>query len=194
MTENRPNNQSSSPTHDTQALILAVRARAESLGYHVTRTPDGFTVERNLADARYWAPLHKASVHTVTGHEVRVDEAAGTVRITDVHRNVEWRAGNDGAGDVRPFWAAESRTTRGRILAAGTTKSWGVREDGTVGAIEDYSFNTNEGRDAVRLALVELGWREQMPLDQKIGLVVGIGTAILTALCFAIWGLVAILG
>lgn len=194
MTENRENKETRIPTRDTEALLLAVRSRAEPLGYHVTGTPHGFTVERNLADARYWGPLYKAGVHTVTGHDVQVDESAGTVRITDVHRNVEWRAGNDGVSEVRPFWAAESRTTRGRILAVGTTKSWGVREDGTVGAIEDYSFNTNEGRDAVRRALAELGWREQMPLDQKIGLVVGIGTAFLTVLCFAIWGLIALLG
>jgi hypothetical protein len=180
-------------THDTRALIEAVRTRAEPLGYEVTETPHGFLVERNLADVRYWGLLHKAEVRTLTGHEVRVDEAAGRVAITDVQRNLEWRAGTDGAADLRPFWSLHQETSRGRIAAVGTTKSWGMREDGTLGTIEDYSFDTNAGRGTVREAMAELGWSEQMPLDQRIGLWVAIVTAVLTVLCFATWGVVALL-
>lgn len=181
-------------THDTRALIDAVRARAEEIGYHVEETPEGFTVERNLADVRYWGLLHKAGVRTLTGHEVRVDQAAGRVSISDVQRHLEWRAGNDGATELRPFWSLEAETTRGRIAAVGTKKSWGMREDGTLGTIEDYSFDTNAGRATIREALAELGWSEQMPLDQRIGLWVAVATAVLTVLCFAIWGVVAWLG
>jgi hypothetical protein len=175
-------------------LIDAVRVRAARLGYTVTPTPEGFTVERDLADARYWAPLHLASVKTLTGHEVQVDPGTRTVKITDVHRNVEWRAGNDGLEGWRPFWSADVEVTRGRISAIGTTRSWGVREDGTVGAIEDYAFDTNAGRSTIRESLGELGWSETMPLDQRIGLYVAIGTAVLLVLCFGAWGVVALLG
>jgi hypothetical protein len=69
-----------------------------------------------------------------------------------------------------------------------------MREDGTLGTIEDYSFDTNAGRGAIREALEESGWREQMPLEQRIGLWVAVVTAVLTVLCFAIWGVVALLG
>ena len=172
-------------------LIETVRARAEELGYEVEATPEGFVVERNLADVRYWGLLHKAGVRTLTGHEVRVDEAARRVSITDVQRHLEWRAGNHGAGELRPFWSLHQETAKGRIAAVGTTKSWGMREDGTLGTIEDYSFDTNEGRNAVRAALEELGWSERMPLEQRIGLWVAVVTAVLTVLCFATWGLVA---
>jgi hypothetical protein len=175
-------------------LIEATRVRAARLGYTVTATPEGFTVERDLADARYWGPLHLASVKTLTGHEVQVDPATRTVKITDVHRNIEWRAGNDGLDEWRPFWSADTEVTRGRIVATGTTRSWGVREDGTVGTIEDYSFDTNAGRSSIRSSLAELGWREAMPLDQRIGLFVAIGTAVLLVLCFGGWGLIALLG
>ncbi len=181
-------------THDICTLIEAVRRRAEEIGYRVEETPEGFIVERNLADVRYWGLLHKAGVRTVTGHEVRVDEAAVRVSITDVQRHLEWRAGNDGAGELRPFWSLHTETTRGRIAAVGTKKSWGMREDGTLGTIEDYSFDTNAGRGAIREALDELGWSEQMPLEQRIGLWVAVATAVLTVLCFAIWGVVALLG
>jgi hypothetical protein len=180
--------------HDTRTLIEAVRARAEKLGYQVEETPDGFVVERNLADVRYWGLLHKAGVRTLTGHEVTVDQAARRVSVTDVQRHLEWRAGNDGAGQLRPFWSLHQETSRGRIAAVGTTKSWGMREDGTLGVIEDYSFDTNAGRGTIREALDELGWTEQMGLEQRIGLWVAIVTAVLTVLTFAIWGLVAWLG
>jgi hypothetical protein len=69
-----------------------------------------------------------------------------------------------------------------------------MREDGTLGTIEDYSFDTNAGRGAIREALDELGWSEQMPLEQRIGLWVAIVTAVLTVVCFATWGAVAWLG
>jgi hypothetical protein len=181
-------------THDARALVDAVRARAEAAGYEVTETPDGFRVERDLADARYWGPLYKAGVHTLTGHEVRVDQAAGVLAITDVHRNVEWRGGNDGTTQLRPFWSLHADTTRGRIAAVGTKKSWGVREDGTLGTIEDYTFDTGAGRATIREAAAELGWRERMPLDQRIGLAVAIATVVGLVLCFGAWGLVALLG
>jgi hypothetical protein len=181
-------------THDTRALIEAVRSRAEPLGYEVTETADGFVVERNLADVRYWGLLHQAGIRTLTGHEVRVDEAAGRVSITDVQRDVEWRAGNDGAADLRPFWSLHQEVSRGRIAAVGTTRSWGMREDGTLGTIEDYSFDTNAGRGAIRGAVEELGWGEQMPLDQRIGLYVAVATVVGLVLCFGAWGLVALLG
>jgi hypothetical protein len=175
-------------------LIEAVRVRAAELGYAVARTADGFTVERDLADARYWGPLHLASVRALTGHEVQVDPGTRTVKIADVHRNVEWRAGNDGLGEWQPFWSAETEVTRGRILATGTTRSWGVRADGTVGAVEDYSFDTDAGRSAIRAALADLGWSEAMPLDQRIGLYVAVATVVLLVLCFGAWGLIALLG
>ncbi len=181
-------------THDTRTLIEAVRRRAVEIGYQVKETPEGFVVERNLADVRYWGLLHKAGVRTLTGHEVKVDDAAGRVSITDVQRHLEWRAGNDGAGELRPSWSLHTETTRGRIAAVGTRKSWGMREDGTLGTIEDYSFDTNAGRGTIREALDELGWSERMPLEQRIGLWVAVVTAVLTVLCFGIWGLVAWLG
>jgi hypothetical protein len=69
-----------------------------------------------------------------------------------------------------------------------------MREDGTLGTIEDYSFDTNAGRGAIRGALEELGWSEQMPLDQRIGLYVAVATVVGLVLCFGAWGLVALLG
>jgi hypothetical protein len=184
---------STSP-HDLTALVAAVRTRAERVGYQVTETPGGFRVERNLADARYWGPLYKAGVRTLTGHEVTSDPATGVLAVTDVQRNVEWRAGNDGVTQLRPFWALHAETSQGRIAAVGTKRSWGVREDGTLGTIEDYSFDTNEGRATIREAAAELGWRERMPLDQRIGLAVAVATVVGLVLCFGGWGLVALLG
>ncbi len=189
---NRPTNREH--PYALQTLLGAVRTRAEQFGYTVTETPGGFTVERDLADARYWGLLHKAGVHTLTGHQVRADASTGVLAITDVHRNLQWRAGNDGTTRLRPFWSARGEASRGRISAAGATRSWGVREDGTLGTIEDYSFDTDEGRATIRDAAAELGWREQMPLDQRIGLAVAVATVVLLVLCFGGWGLVALLG
>jgi len=180
--------------HDKSTLLEAVRARAAERGYEVKETAKGFVVNRNLADARYWGLLHKAGVRTLIGHEVCLDESAGTVSITDVQRNLEWRAGNDGATELRPFWSLHQEVSKGRIAAVGTKKSWGMREDGTLGTIEDYSFDMNAGRSAIRVALDELGWAERMSLEERIGLWVAVVTAVLTVLCFATWGLVAVLG
>jgi hypothetical protein len=122
-----------------------------------------------------------------------VEQAAGQVTITDVQRDLEWRAGNDGAGELRPFWSLHRETSKGRIAAVGTKRSWGMREDGTLGTIEDYSFDTNAGRGTIRGALEELGWSERMPLEQRIGLYVAVVTAVLLVLCFGGWGIVALL-
>jgi hypothetical protein len=185
---------STSTTHDIPTLVAAVRARAEQVGYEVAETPYGFRVERNLADVRYWALMQKVGVSTLTGHEVRVDPVKGTLDITDVHREIEWRAGNDGVSGLRPFWALDAEAKRGRIIAVGAKKTWGMREDGSLGTVEDYSFDTNEGRRTIRDAAAELGWRERMPLDQRIGLAVAVATVVGLIVCFGTWGLVALLG
>jgi hypothetical protein len=161
-------------TDPAQQLLAAVTERARGTGYVVTKTPRGFRVERDLSDATWWGPLFKAGVHRLTAHEVRVDAATRQLTITDEMRNVEWQTG----ADPRPMWRGHAEMSRGRMIQLGFRKSYGVRGDGTLGPIEDYRYDTREGRDLIRASAAELGWSERMPWEQKVGLLFGVVGAV----------------
>jgi hypothetical protein len=158
----------------TSELMDAVRQAAAGTGYEVTPTDDGFRVQRDLADVRWWGPLSKSGVKRLVAHLVRADPEAKRLTITDELRTVGWRAG----AQPEPFWTGNMEMMRGRITSSGFRKSYGVREDGTFGVLEHYSFSTREGRDLVRDAARELGWTERMPVEAKIGLGFGIVAAV----------------
>lgn len=169
-------------THDAIArqLIDDVRRRAEPLGYVLEETEEGFHLERNLADTSWWGPAMKAGVKTLVGHQVTLDSRARRLTILDESREVSWKVG----ASPEPRWQGSATFMQGRINAVGRRRSYGIREDGTYGRIEDYSFDTVAGRATIRDAAREQGWRESQPWQVRVAMVfavvAGVG-AVLTA-------------
>lgn len=72
---NRPRNEEAN-VGEAQRLIDAVRASAEDSPYVIEETEEGFRVQLDVADARWWGPLSKSSLKKTLSHHVRLDEAA----------------------------------------------------------------------------------------------------------------------
>ncbi len=107
-------------------------------------------------------------------------------QLADNHRHpkdVEWRMGLDGVTPVAVA-SANMSTFRGRRIAMGGTKQFGMRLDGSVGAIQDYTYNTEIARECIERVAAAQGWnqsasRSPMGASEKIGLGVAIGAIVL---------------
>ncbi|MGG5260643.1 hypothetical protein [Phycicoccus avicenniae] len=175
----------------TEELVRRVREAAEGTPYVVVERPYGFDVTIDLADARWLTLTRARGLRKVVTHEVHV-KGSGRYGITDIERTVEYGAGSDGAGGASLGAARSIR--RGRLLGGSRRVEIGLDADtGKVGKVVDYTFRAGEGRELVRGAADELGWREEMNAEQRGGLVVGIAALVLTVGVFAALGIAALL-
>ena len=154
-----------------QQFVDAVALRAEGSGYEVTRTRTGFRIERDLSDESHWEPLFRAGIEKLIRHDVHLDEATRRVTIVDEVRDVVWTGG----AEPRPAWSGgKARRRRGRVIERGFAFTYDPSADGPARMIEQYRYDTNEGRRFVRDVAKELGWREQRSIEQKIGIAVAV--------------------
>ena len=168
---------------DPQMLMTEIARELYPAGYVLAPTPDGFTVDRNLADASWVIPIGIAQVKSVIGHQVALDPVSSSLTITDTSKDVEWRMGLDGVTPVAVA-SANMSTFRGRRIAMGGTKQFGMRLDGSVGAIQDYTYNTEIARECIERVAATQGWnqsasRSPMGASEKVGLGVAIGAIVL---------------
>lgn len=150
----------------TSELERQVREAAAGTPYVVTSSDDGFDVAVELADAQWWGAFNRAGLSRQFTHRVRLlDESRFS--ITDVSREVEWVAGT-------PRIAARGAVRKGRIIEKRREKIWALGDDGRLGAVVDYRFDSAEGRDLVTSAAQSLGLEQQRGLAERIGLLVGL--------------------
>ena len=154
-----------------------VRAACESTPYVVTRTDDGFDVRLDLADAQWYGLFNKAGLKKTSIHHVKVTD--DDYSITDDSQEVRWTAGH-------PEITGSASRQLGRNIEVGFEKTWAIREDGTVGKVVDYSFNSEEGRGLVTLVAKELGLKQRRGTAEKIGLYAALSVPV----GFALAGLV----
>lgn len=179
---------------EAQRLVDAVKDNAEDSPYRVEETEDGFRVQLDIADNRWWGPLSKSGLKRTASYDVRVDEAAKTIAITDTLYELNWRVGTsvEEVASLQPTLAeATAESKSGRLYHRETRKTWAFDESGRFAKVVDYSFNTSEGRDMIRGPAKALGWKERMPLKAKIGILVGIlggAIAIITAIALVVSG------
>lgn len=166
-------------TEAKQRLVYEVRRRAEGTGYEVTETAEGFRVERDLSDVRWWGPMHEAGVKRLTAHQVTLDEAAHRLTITDETREVEWRTD---AGALQPHWGANASIGSERLAVTGTR---GFRDEARLAAVENCTVATMDGGDIVRGAAEQLGWSESVPASIKVGVVAAVAGGGLVVLVVA---------
>jgi hypothetical protein len=171
-------------------FLAAVRRAVADTPYAVKETPRGFDLTIDVADARWLAILKAHGLKKVFTYKVTLDEPKQQLVVVDVSNTLSW-----GAGGASPRLTTEKSVQSGRVYEKSMRKEWGVDlKDGHVGKVVDYSFDSSEGRDLIRGVATEQGWSERMGGQQKGAIIVGVGTLVLTALAFAAWGIVSLLG
>ncbi len=164
----------------SQELIEAVRARVADTPYRLEETADGFDVGVDLADAKYYTLMYQKKLEKTFTYRVKLDEASKTMSITDDSWELSWKRGADVSGGTPvPTLGARVSRSMGRFESKSFQKTYGVNEQGELGKVVDYSFDSSEGRDLIREPARELGWSEQAGTQQKIGLYVGVGAVVL---------------
>ncbi|GAA4669639.1 hypothetical protein [Nocardioides nanhaiensis] len=156
------------------ALADAVRrATAETPYTVVDETPGGFAVQIDVADQQWWTLLHRKSLRKSFKHVVAVHEAAGTYTVTDQSLEVAWEAGADVSGGLpRPTLQGSVSAERGLLVEKSFRKEYGVDDQGEVGAVVDYSFDSREGNRLIDAQARQLGLSKKLNPTAKVGLVV----------------------
>jgi len=167
-------------------LEQRVREAAAGTPYVVTPTERGFDVTIELADAQWWALFNRAGLTREFTHQVRLGDD-GSYSITDVSREVEWVAG-------APRVAAGAAVRKGRIIERGRETIWAIGDDGRVGAVVDYRFDSGEGRDLVTTAAASLGLTPQRGLEERVGLAFGLVAGVGAVITVVVLLVLALLG
>ncbi|MCX6407758.1 MAG: hypothetical protein NTV28_12635 [Propionibacteriales bacterium] len=143
-------------------LLQAVRDAVEDTPYVVDVVDDGFDLRLDLADRRWRTVLGQAGIERTVIHEVR--PRGDAVAITDVVRRVDWVAG-------APALAGSASVERGRTIALGVEKVWGLDEHGMPVKVADLRFAPQEGRELITLAARQVGLRVALGSSELVGLV-----------------------
>ena len=137
----------------------AVAAAAAGTPYTVVDRKDGFDVQLDIANARWWELFDRAGLHK--SFRWRVKERKPSFTITDRQVEVHWRGGVPGFG-------ASVQAQGGRIVTFSREKIWALSDRGRIEPVVNYRFNSREGRDLIRMVGKQLGLKERMPLSIKI--------------------------
>lgn len=171
-----------SEAHEFEARV---RHAFEGSPYVVTTTDDGFRVDLDIVDARWYQLLAKAGLKSTWRHDVKIKP--GRYSITDRSAEVRWKAGVPTAS-----WS--------KSVAAGTIKqfkaerTWAFDEHGNFRRVVDYRFNSYESRQALRDIGDSLGLKYTMNSQAKAGLIVGIAGAGLALVVLLVLGIIALAG
>jgi hypothetical protein len=142
-------------------LLAAVRDATQDTPYVVDLVDDGFDLRLDLADRRWHTVLGRAGIERTVVHEVR--PRGDAIGITDVVRRVDWVAG-------APALAGSASVQRGRTVALGVEKVWGLDEHGMPIKVADLRFAPQEGRELVALAAKQVGLKVTLGTSERIGL------------------------
>ncbi|WP_251149753.1 hypothetical protein [Cellulosimicrobium sp. Marseille-Q4280] len=164
-------------------LAAAVGQRLEQTPYRIVDPrPDGFTMQLDLADARWWGVLSRSGLRETYDFVVRVEPDGPGYSILERRTQVEWVVGAHGP-----------QPRLGGVLSAsrfdGTSWTYsakirvGLDDEGRLRAVVAYAFSPVHGRRIIREAASSLGLRLRMTGRSKVAL----GAAILG-------GVVAVLG
>ena len=165
-------------TSATDTLANTIQQSLSNSPYALTRTEKGFKVAIDLADAKWWLPLSRNGLKDTFVFDVVCNEAAKTYAVTDTQRRISWKAGAT-PGTFVPHFSMNFSYNSGRIISRRREKQFGLSDAGKIGATVDINFSSRFGADAIRTAADELGWKEKMGTNQKIGLYTAIGAGIL---------------
>jgi hypothetical protein len=151
------------PALDPTGLVAELRRRVADVA------PDDVVVlpRQDGFDVQYAEELRfRGTTRTVVSSyraRAQCDPTTMTYQILDSARSV-------GSGPGPTTW----KVVHGRINEWRRVSVFGMRDDGTVGVVEERKQDTRVLHAAIRGPAAELGWTERQPLTARVGLVVGV--------------------
>lgn len=147
--------------------------------YVVVPTEDGFEVNLDIANARWYGAFNKAGLEY--DYSCRVTVSEDSFKIVQGTRKVSWTAGVPSHGSVE--WSS------GRIYGFEFNKSWALDESFRPAQVIDYSFSPNESLALVRAVGQQLGLTEKRPASVTGAIVfAGLGASALVIVPVAFLG------
>jgi hypothetical protein len=107
--------------------------------------------EWKIVDAKWYEIFAKAGIKRVFKVLMKFDEAKSEVRAVDQEWEVEWRAGE-------PELFLKGSAFRGRKWEKSFETVYAFREDGSLGKVYDYRFDTSEIHKPLIEAAHKAGW------------------------------------
>lgn len=153
--------------------------------YEVTSTHEGFRVDLQIADARWYEFFAQAGLTSAWRHDVKITTEGFS--ITDRRTQMRWRA-----GVPEVDWSRVG--TVGTQLGTTTERTWAFDEQGRFRRVVDYSFNPAESRRALRDIGDHLGLRYRMNAHARMGLAFGIAGGAVAVLALVTVGILALAG
>ncbi|MDQ1103739.1 hypothetical protein [Nocardioides zeae] len=154
-------------------LAAEVRRATANTPYMVAdETPTGFTVQIDIVDQQWSTLMKRKSLESSFQHLVTVDAASDTYTVTDRQTTVTWEAGLDAGGVPRPVLRASKSVQQGMVVSKSFRKEVGMDDDGNVGAVVGYSFDSSEGKRLIDGPAQHLGLTKKMNSTAKVGLTV----------------------
>ncbi|WP_241473849.1 hypothetical protein [Mycolicibacterium neoaurum] len=157
----------------------AVAKAVENTPYAIEDTKNGFIVELDVVDARWWTIFAREGL--TSSFSWRVTERRSSFTIYDRKIAMDWVAGVPRLSGLLEYQG-------GRIVGFAREKIWALSDQGVIQPVVDYKFNAREGRDLLRLVAKELGLRERLPMTLKITA----ACVLATPAIFAVWGIAAV--
>lgn len=174
----------------TDAFAAEVSKKLENTPYALTRTPTGFTVAINLADAKWWMPLSRNGLKDTFEYQVTIDEATKHYSVNDVRRRLAWRAGVN-AQTLEPYFDLDYQYQSGTVVGYRRELVIGGSDRGKIEPVVDIAFSPGEKKKLIKDTATQLGLKRMLSRDQKIGAGFAIGAGVLVVIlliCALVFG------
>lgn len=182
------------PSGPAAELYARVQEAAAGTPYLVTPTADGFDVTVDVAVPQWRNILYRQHARKVFTHRVSLDEREKKLTITDELYELQWSVGVAPGEVPTPRIGGRLSVQSGRVWHISGFKRVGTRADGSVGVVDEYTFSSEEGRRLITDPAKELGWRETLGKEAKIGLAALILLGVGTVVALLVVGIVLLLG
>lgn len=171
---------------DISSTITALQQACVGTPYRVTPTQTGCFVSLDIVNSQWWQLWGRSGLEKAFSISVDFDPS-GQARTTDYLQSVSWDGG-------APSLSAEYTTASGQVYSKQWGSRAGIRDDGTLGEIYRYSFDSSAIRNLVKNVLTQQGWRIDRGTSSKVGLWVAIGVGALVLATAIAFGLLAAVG
>lgn len=165
----------------TQEQLIAQLAKYQDVKnpYKVTTSGNIVTIEIDLADAKWYTLFQKNGLKKTYKVVIELKDATKTAVVSTEEYELSWEAGI-------PKIGARLNIAKGKQFTLQYGAAAGIREDGTVGKVYEYSLNSVELLGKIGDIIKAAGWKQGMSQNQKGGLIVGIVVVVLLIVCFGI--------
>ena len=135
-----------------KAGLMAVNRKSAPFKVRSGKDEDvDLVAEWKIIDAQWTEVFAQAGIKRVFTVLMKFDDAKGEVRAVDREYEVEWRAGE-------PVLSLKGSAFRGRKWEKSFETVYAFREDGSLGKIYDYRFDTSEIHKPLIAAAHKAGW------------------------------------